>query len=379
MKEMGINPVDPTVDFFPTKKKVWIPPDDPRFMFPPRPEDDPDWKPTKVYSCDNSVKLWEGLRQAQLLTNTLVQHQLPADILARSAELAHPDQDHMMQRIIMQANLWDTSREKLPRRKKPEDISVWNYKAEYGIPQSRIVDVLLRSMIQKCNQLLALKEADSVFSRYLIERHRLHTQYTFDNLPIHLTSRSNYLLTSTKPLERFASVNEVKETAGSHINNIFPVSSLVDLVKTNIYKSENCVGYLSDFKYKHHHTLFLEYDTDWTMDIRHANAILMSYAHCLEMARMQHAETTLINNPICVQTIHTDGISFGYTCFQLNTTISNTQAEELGYSTRRNIAWVDDDLLFAKNIPRRSMLRDTTYTNYNPHVMQKVLGMIGRQ
>jgi len=67
-------------------------------MFPPRPEDDPDWKPTKVYSCDNSVKLWEGLRQAQLLTNTLVQHQLPADILARSAELAHPDQDHMMQR-----------------------------------------------------------------------------------------------------------------------------------------------------------------------------------------------------------------------------------------------------------------------------------------
>lgn len=67
-------------------------------MFPPRLEDHVDYNPVEAYTCNETVKLWEGLSQIQILTNTLVEHQLPDDIISRGQEFSSTEQDHLMQR-----------------------------------------------------------------------------------------------------------------------------------------------------------------------------------------------------------------------------------------------------------------------------------------
>jgi hypothetical protein len=46
----------------------------------------------------------------------------------------------LVQRIIMQANVWDPAKEKLPKRFN-KMIPGWKFKAEYGIPQQRMTSV----------------------------------------------------------------------------------------------------------------------------------------------------------------------------------------------------------------------------------------------
>jgi len=41
-----------------------------------------------------------------------------------------------VQRIIMQANVWDPTKEKLQERR-PAVSPIWKFKAEFGIPQQR--------------------------------------------------------------------------------------------------------------------------------------------------------------------------------------------------------------------------------------------------
>lgn len=274
--------------------------------------------------------------------------------------------------------MWDTTREKLIKRKKPDDISIWNYKAEMGIPKPRTVDILLSGIAQKCAQILAMKEPNSAMDRRLIENHSMHTHFVYDNKPIQLTSRSPYLLTCSQPLKRFATKQEVMDTQHGVIENIEPISPLVDLDISNIYKSESDIGYSTDYKHRYHHTLLLQHPKEWAMETRHSSALLMSYAHCLEVAKRVDTTNNLLNNPVCVQTIHTDGKSFGFTCFQLNTLVTTVEADSMGYSTRRNMAWVGDDLMYQKDVPRRSMLRDTKYRNYKPDVFRIILGMLSR-
>ena len=273
--------------------------------------------------------------------------------------------------------MWDSTREPLPRRKKPSDIACWNYKAEYGIPKSRIVELLFQGITQKCSQLLAIKEPDLAQSRHVIRDHQMNTHFNFEQKPIYLTCRSHRLLTSDKPLARFASKDQVLETKDRNIEGIWPMSPLVDLVKSHLYKTEDETGYTRNYRYPHHHTLFLEHSSDWTMNMRHANAILMSYAHSLQLARQHRISDYLVNEPVCVQTVHTDGVSVGYTCFQLNT-MEGSSEESKGYGSRHNMAWVDDDMMFTKVVPRRSMLRDTQYKDYNPDVFAKILGLFCR-
>lgn len=84
--------------------QVWVPPNDPRFMFPPREEDHQDYHPIKAYTVSNNVRMWEGVRQAQVLTNTLVTERLPDCILSKADELYSTEHDHIMQRLVIDVN-----------------------------------------------------------------------------------------------------------------------------------------------------------------------------------------------------------------------------------------------------------------------------------
>ena len=42
-----------------------------------------------------------------------------------------------MKRIILRSHKFEPTKVKLPKRKNP-DLPIWNFKAEYGIPDSKI-------------------------------------------------------------------------------------------------------------------------------------------------------------------------------------------------------------------------------------------------
>jgi len=63
-----------------------------------------------------------------------------------------------VQRLIMQANVWDPTKDKLPKRHNP-DLPIWKFKAEWGIPVKRRMYVL--SFICKVdNFILSENECD---------------------------------------------------------------------------------------------------------------------------------------------------------------------------------------------------------------------------
>lgn len=262
----------------------------------------------------------------------------------------------------------------MPRRKKPDDISLMNYKAEFGIPQDRIVDIMLKSIALKGLQILSLHNNNLLVERRILENFLLRTDFGHGDESIHLSCHSNILVTSATALSNFFDPNEVAESRYSRIEDIFPIAPTVDLIRSNVYHKESSSGTSVQLPTLNHHTLLLSMDPEWSMDHRHASALLRSYGHCLEMAKIRGI-TDLHASPVSVQAIHTDGETFGFTCFQLNTLETNSNESDIV----RNQAWVYSDRLYCKEVPRRAMLRGTKYHSYNGDVVHKIMGMLFRQ
>ena len=72
--------------------------------------------------------------------------------------------------------------------------------------------------------------------------------------------------------------------------------------------------------------------------------------------------------PIIVQGVCTDGHNFNFYTYQLNTLDLSSN------SVKRNYAWIDgENAMYERTEPKRAMLRNTTYLNYNPKVLNKIL------
>jgi len=80
-------------------------------------------------------------------------------------------------------------------------------------------------------------------------------------------------------------------------------------------------------------------------------------------------DTKVLPQPISTQCIMTDGDIFRFVCFQLNTL--NLQTSD----GVKNLVWFDDDerALFYRLMPRRAMLRNTRYLDYDASVFQQVV------
>jgi len=80
-------------------------------------------------------------------------------------------------------------------------------------------------------------------------------------------------------------------------------------------------------------------------------------------------ETKVLPEPISTQCVMTDGDIFRFVCFQLNT---------LNFDTSdgvKNLVWFDEDErpLFNRLVPKRAMLRNTRYLDYDPDVFRQLV------
>ena len=78
----------------------------------------------------------------------------------------------------------------------------------------------------------------------------------------------------------------------------------------------------------------------------------------------------MLPEPIVMNCIHTDNATYDLLCFQLNTTDFTTPAGV------KNLAWFDaGNALYRRLEPKRSMLRNTEYHDYDPDVFEKLVAL----
>lgn len=102
------------------------------------------------------------------------------------------------------------------------------------------------------------------------------------------------------------------------------------------------------------------------------------YASCVATAKRIYGDTQgqLLPKPIAVEAVCTDGVFFDFIAFQLNTLDLpdwSTRDKMQNSTSAHNIAWLDGNhQLMEKRIPKRSMLRNTRYTNLDMSVFYRL-------
>jgi len=353
------------------KFPMWEPPvkDDPQSMPIKTFKDDLNYHDEAVYEYMARVRLMEGEKQALILTKTQPFYELPEGVKRLVGSLTLADQDLLMQRIIMQSNVWDPSKDKLPRRYNTQ-LPGWKFKAEHGIKNGRIASTMIRNIVQLCEMAypLALEDRRTIFDP------SLSTFYFFDGKHIAINAENDLLVCSRRALPAFAEEATVDASTNFQLPYLFPLAPTIDLRKTHVWKTENQPGWRDGFTHPHAHTMFVKYDDRWTTTQRNAKALMYCFGQTAAQARRQHGmDVKTLPKPIAMQCVLTNGFDYSLVCFQLNTL--DVSGSEGGRGVK-NLVWFDaDNAMYNKIVPRRSMLRNTKYEDYDPTVLTKLFAL----
>lgn len=360
-----------------TKFPKWKPPvDDPRYMPQPRIEDHPDYNEVPVLDFNPDTHLLEGIKQALILSKTQLMYGVPGIIEENIGALGLPNEDELVKRYIMQANVWNPTKDKLPKRFNP-NLPRWKMKQEYGIPYEKRTQILLQNLLRLMS-MNASKYPEILSSRYLTKDHDFSTFYHYGGEKhIQISGKFNYLLNTNQPLSLFSSDDEIQQSSTHALPDLYPVSPLIDLKKNHFWTSASSTGIPEGVMFKHPHTAFIVDPPNWSNWINHnphpienniTRAIMLSFAFTLAQAKEKYGASSLnLPAPVCLQCIHTDGVLFNFIYYQLNTLDFSSN------SKIKNMVWIDSgNALYQREEPKRAMLRNTLYSNYDSSVVDKL-------
>ncbi|ESO02640.1 hypothetical protein HELRODRAFT_161929 [Helobdella robusta] len=348
--------------------------DDIQFKPLPTIKDHPDYHETPAHEFNTDCQLVEGEKQALILTKSQPLYQLPQSVQRLIGLVDVPDQDELMQRVIMQANRLEPTKDKLPRRHNP-DLPIWKFKAEYGIPDYKIAVLTVQNMLKICMSLVGC-HPDLLTSRRMFSDIELSTFYHYNSkygdTDIFIKGNTDAMIYASKRLDPFVGPDVIDQSISFNLPSIYPLSPTIDLKNQHVWKYENLLGYkgLGPFRHPHPHLMFLCYDDLWSSSQHNAKGLMFSFGYACALAKNIYGDDIKqLPQPISTQCVVTNGRSFNFVCFQLNT----LDFEE---SPVKNLVWFDsDNMLFDKIIPKRAMLRHTKYENYSPEVLKKVIAM----
>ncbi|KAF8568370.1 hypothetical protein P879_01077 [Paragonimus westermani] len=394
----------------------WLPhANDPRYH--------PTTEPSLMYS--NRRRFTKALEQASLLTNTVVLPGSPSILANVSTKIDSyvlgtglDETDSLTQagrselraavgRAVLHAHVWHTDETKLPRRFRPE-LPIWKHKAEFGIhPQQatrflfqnlfRILERQVPNFFKPSNQFTS-SEFSEMPSRWTTRDRFLETYYHFGNpgRRIGFAEHHDLVIHGRDPLPAFVpDPIQMRELCLAHpppVTCLGPMSPLIDFQSTQYYREDSSDGWLANLPrlYPHPHLItvnlslpnvwsdFLEPEADPVRPEQRQAAALM---HCFASA-IAHAyscglrEGQLLETPICLHAVCSDGVYFDFVHFQLNTLqFPDPTAQSDDANAVRNLAWVDGNhRLFDKQVPRRSMLRNTKYRDLDMTVFSRLAG-----
>ncbi|KAG9343293.1 hypothetical protein JZ751_014274 [Albula glossodonta] len=134
---------------------------------------------------------------------------------------------------------------------------------------------------------------------------------------------------------------EVASTVDHVLETFHPISPTIDLQVAHTYRTKSHTGFEDGYRYPHAHTLFvMETGVKPRLEAEQLRAKMIVFAFGNALARAQAfygPQPQVLEQPVVVQGVATNGRTFQFAVFQLNTT-------ELGPDTGvKNMVWLEED------------------------------------
>ncbi|EPY84569.1 39S ribosomal protein L37, mitochondrial-like protein [Camelus ferus] len=322
--------------FMPGLARPVFPPWDPGWTHPkfrrlPPLHEHPLYKDQACYIFHQRVK------QALWLTKTKLIEGLPEKVLS----LAHDprnyieNQDERVLNVISHARLWHST-EDIPKR-------------ETYCP------VIVDSLIQLCK--FQIIKHPSLARRICAQNSLLSTTWNRESVLLQVCGSSRAQLNAKDPLPPIASREEVEATKNHVLETFYPVSPTMGLQECNVYDVNDDTGFLEGYPYPYPHTLYflessnLQQHRFQPVQLR-AKMILFAFGCALTQARLLYGnDAKVLEQPVVVQSVGTDGRVFQFLVLQLNTT---DLAPDEGV---KNLVWVDSDQLLYQHFWCRPVVK----------------------
>ncbi|CAG5986495.1 large ribosomal subunit protein mL37 [Menidia menidia] len=335
---------------------------DPRYYYAPPASKIPLFKEEPCYVYNQRTSALEGVRQAAWLTKTKMMSGFPPHLLslAENPENHLPDQDERVQNIIKHARFWDTTEDR------PGKVKYSN--------------TLLFNMLHLCATLKSIHPA--IGRRIIAENYLLAATWKRDEHLFQVRGRNGLLLSSMDPLPEVFGKKEIEDTSDHVLETFYPISPTIDLQKVNVYKEAmNSTGFRDDYPYPHAHTLYFLESADPCCKLRpeqfRARMVMFTFANALARAHKLYGTDPqrMLDHPITIQAVGTNGRIFQFLFFQLNTT------DFSGDDGIKNQMWLDEDVElydFAKVQPlikRKQVKVPAGLAGYKPGAFRKFLAL----
>lgn len=335
---------------------------DPRHYKAPLTHEMPLYKEKPCYVYNQRTSALEGVRQALWLTKTKLISGLPPQLLSLAENPANqiPDQDERVQNAIKHARFWDTTEERPGKEK-------------YS-------NTLLHNLLHLCATLQSSHPA--IGRRILAEKYSLAATWKRGEDMFQVRGQNGLLHNCMDPLPEVSGKQEVSETADHILEAFYPVSPTIDLQKVHVYKEEvNCSGFRDGYPYPHAHTLYFVEGADVRCKLLpeqfRAKMVMFTFGNALARAHKLYGtqHQRVLDRPITVQAVGTNGRIFQFLVFQLNTT------DLSGDDGIKNQVWLDEDVElydFAKVRPlikKKQVKVPAGLTGYKPETFSKFLAL----
>ncbi|NXU47914.1 RM37 protein, partial [Turnix velox] len=307
----------------------------------------------------------QGVRQAQWLTKTKLVEGLPPPVLSILQDPAHQLEgyEEAVRRAVSHARFWSTT--------------------EVGPNREHYCPVLFEDLIHLCRTMAA--KYPSLTKRMLARNYRIAATWERESILLQVRGLNGILLNSMSPIPPVASKEEILATEEHVLETFYPIYPTIDLQEVNVYKELNDTGKSSCFKdgypYSHPHTLFfLESANVRTDRFRpeqlRGKMLMFAFGNALAKAKLLYGnDPKVLEQPIVVQSIGTDGQQFQFMVFQLNTT------DLLSSDGIKNLVWIDSDqnlyerALCVPEIKKKVVMRPAGIHGFQPDTFKKFLAL----
>ncbi|XP_059610762.1 large ribosomal subunit protein mL37 [Phlebotomus argentipes] len=276
----------------------------------------------KMYSYSTDSLLIEGVRQAQVLTKSVSVENLPSRYVKFLKNLTISDTVHeKMEQDILSAHLFDAEQKKTKRIYDPQRPA-FNFPRVYGITEERKNILILDKLIRHCERLTTNK-AENLQKR-IIHEPFLKVNFEKDGKEIGMDLLANLLITSTKPIAKVAEVSQDHE----ELPDLFPLNFTSSLKAVGSEGWEDFYPINTGHRFTSFHTIFPTFTSEMKTfhevpinesQIR-SRTLFYAFTAAAAKAKRQFGDNVqTLPEPIVVQAIHTNGQSFHFGVFQLNT------------------------------------------------------------
>uniref|UniRef100_H0VK64 Large ribosomal subunit protein mL37 n=1 Tax=Cavia porcellus TaxID=10141 RepID=H0VK64_CAVPO len=332
----------------------------PRYHRSPPIHEQPLYKEEPCYIFHQRCRLLEGVKQALWLTKTKLIEGLPEKVSSLVDEQQNhiENQDERVLNIISHARLWH-SMEDIPKR-------------ETYCP------IIVDSLLQLCKS--QILKYPSVARRICAKNHSLSAAWTRESVLLQVRGTSGIRLSAKDPLPPIASREEVEATRNHVLETFYPISPTIDLQECHVYDLKDDTGFQEGYPYPYPHTLYLMETADLQPHRFHpeqlrAKMILFAFGSALAQARLLYGDSKVLEQPIVVQSVGTDGRVFQFLVLQLNTT---DLASNEGI---KNLVWVDSDQLLYRHfwcrpvIKKKVVVEPVGPVDFQPETFRKFLAL----